>query len=412
MKAKRLFVTTILTICILAGFTSLNRVNADLKDTDKDLYKDIELFSDAVTIIQSDYVEDVESKKIVYGALEGMLASLDEYSQFMDPDSYKEMEVETKGEFGGLGIEISVRDGILTVIAPIDGTPAHKAGIKAKDKIVGIDGEPTRDITLSEAVKKLRGKPKTKIDLKILREGEEKLLDFTVVRDIIRIKSIKISEMIDENIGYIRLVEFQENTPEELEDKLRRLEDDKMAALILDLRNNPGGLLDVAYEVSDIFLPKGKVVVSLKGRVPIQNKVYLAHGKRSFTNFPLVVLVNEGSASASEIVAGALQDNKRGIILGSKTFGKGSVQTVIPLRDGSAVRLTTASYYTPSGNSISHKGIMPDIEVKLEEPEAKETDETDQDQKVQEEPTDQIVYDNQLQAAIDMLKKDFSLRKI
>ena len=392
-----------------------------VKDPNKDLYKQIELFSDVVTLIRADYVKEVPPKDIIYGALEGMLSSLDGYSQFMDPDSYKEMEIETKGEFGGVGMEIGIQDGILTIIAPIDGTPAAKAGLKAGDKIVKIDGEITRDITLSEAVKKLRGKPKTKVNLTVLREGKEiRVIDFTIERDLIHIKSIKTAEIIDDGIGYVKLIEFQQNTPNELKSVMHKLQENGLRAVILDLRNNPGGLLDVAYEVSDMFLEEGKVIVSLKGRVLSQNRVYEARGGDEFTDFPMVVIVNEGSASASEIVAGAIQDNKRGLILGTKTFGKGSVQTVIPLRDGSAVRLTTASYYTPEGQDINENGIMPDVEVGLKKeedvekaedvfekveqkngPEKKREDVIEEKAESKKTPEE---YDNQVQTALAMLK--------
>ncbi|MCQ9206345.1 MAG: S41 family peptidase [Omnitrophica bacterium] len=381
---------------------------------DKELYEQVELFADAITIVQSDFVEEIEPKKLVYGALEGLLSSLDGYSHFMDPDDFKEMEIDTKGEFGGLGIEIGIRDSILTVIAPIDGTPAEKAGLKAGDRIVKIEGKLTRGLNLTDAVKKLRGKPNTKVTITVLREGEEKLLDFTIVRSIIKLKSIKTVRIIDKTIGYIKLIEFQERTGRELAKKISGLKKDGMEALILDLRNNPGGLLDASYAVSDNFLPEGKVVVSLKGRVPAQNKVYISTGKQSFTDFPMVVLVNKGSASASEIVAGAIQENQRGIILGTKTFGKGSVQTIIPLKDGSAVRLTTAAYYTPKGRSISNTGITPDVEVKLRQ-EKKVIEKTgdvfdkieskeEEKEKKKEVTKEEIIYDNQMQAAIDMLR--------
>lgn len=374
---------------------------------DTELYEEIELFSDAITIVQSDYVEEKEPKKLVYGALEGLLSSLDGYSQFMDPESFGEMEIDTKGEFGGLGVEIGMRDSVLTIIAPIDGTPAEKAGVKAGDRIVKIDGVLTRGIKLNEAVKKLRGRPGAEVQLTILREGENKLMDFTIIRNIIKLKSIKIAKKLEDDIGYIKLVEFQQKTSGELEKKLSALTKEGMKGLILDLRNNPGGLLDVSYEVADRFLPEGKTVVSLKGRMEEQNKEYKSTGEKSFVDFPMVVLVNEGSASASEIVAGAIQDNKRGIILGTKSFGKGSVQTVIPLKDGSAVKLTTAAYYTPSGRSIKDEGIIPDVEVKLitEKPEPdKEADVFDkvEDKKIKEPET--VTYDNQLQSAIDMLR--------
>ena len=380
---------------------------------DKALYEQVELLADAITIVQSDFVEEIAPNKLIYGALEGLLSSLDGYSHFMDPDDFKEMEIDTKGEFGGLGIEIGIRDGILTVIAPIDSTPAEKAGLKAGDKIVKIEGILTRGLKLTDAVKKLRGKPNTKITITILREGEEKLLDFTITRSVIKPESIKTARMIDKKIGYIKLVEFQERTAEELAKKISGLKKDGMKALVLDLRNNPGGLLDASYAVSDNFLPEGKIVVSLKGRVPAQNKVYTSTGKRGFTDFPMVVLVNEGSASASEIVAGAIQENQRGIILGTTTFGKGSVQTIIPLKDGSAVRLTTAAYYTPKDRSINNTGITPDVVVKLRQEKKTSEEKGDVFDKIEgkEEKGEaekaaekEIVYDNQMQAAIDMLR--------
>jgi len=411
MTGKKLLLTrfilcVFLTLCIAVDASGAAE---EQKSHDKELYKQIELFSDAVTLIQSDYVEEVEPKKLVYGALEGMLSSLDGYSQFMDPDSFREMQIDTKGEFGGLGIEIAVKDGVLTVIAPLDGTPAAKAGLKSGDRIVKIDGEATREINLMDAVKKLRGKPGTKIDIVIFREEEEKLLDFTIVRSIIKIKSTKAAELLEEDIGYIKLVEFQENTSRELEEKLAKLKKLEMKGLILDLRNNPGGLLDVSQSVSEKFLPEGETIVSLKSRIPDQNKVFRSRGKQKFLDFPLVILVNGGSASASEIVAGAIRDNQRGIIVGTKTFGKGSVQTVIPLKDGSAVRITTADYFTPAGHSIKEKGILPDVEIKLEERQAS-TSEKKEDifekigKKDLTEKKNGVIYDNQLQTAVDVLR--------
>ncbi|MGB2705399.1 MAG: S41 family peptidase [Candidatus Omnitrophota bacterium] len=398
-----------ITVCVFliaCGSAYLGCAGGSARDEDRELYRQVELFSDAVTIVQSDYIKEVEPKKLVYGALEGMLSSLDGYSQFMDPENVRELEIETKGEFSGLGLEIGIRDGILTAIAPLEGTPAEKAGLKAGDKIVRIDGESTRDIKLMEAVGKLRGKPGTKVELTILREGAKKLLDFTIERSIIKLESISAAEMIDEGIGYIRLIEFQEKTPRELEKKLKGLKKEGMKALILDLRNNPGGLLDVSFEVAEKFLPKGSVVVSLKSRLPKQNKVYKSRGRGKFLDFPMVVMTNGGSASASEIVAGAIQDNRRGIVLGARTFGKGSVQTVISLKDGSAVRLTTAGYYTPKGHSITDKGITPDVEVEFKptakKPEQKKEDIFDKLEKKK--PKEEIVYDNQLQAAVDVLK--------
>ncbi|MFC1667247.1 S41 family peptidase [Candidatus Omnitrophota bacterium] len=383
-----------------------------------DLYKELELFSDTVAIIRSDYVEEAKSKDLIYGALKGMLSSLDPYSQFMDPDTYNEMRIETEGEFGGIGIEITIKDHLLTIIAPIDDTPAYNVGIKAGDKIVKIDGELTRGFTLIEAVKKLRGKPGTKVNITILRESEKKLLDFTIIRSIIKLESIKKVEVIESGIGYIRLMEFQEKTQRQLEESLQELEKKNIKALILDIRNNPGGLLDAAADAAEKFLEQGKVIVSTKGRTENQNFVFKSKNKNKHLQYPMVVLINGGSASASEIVAGAIQDHRRGIILGTKSFGKGSVQTVVPLSDGSAVRLTTSKYFTPKGKSIHGEGITPDIVVEYKEisKEGKEEDgdldifeelldtkKEDSEEKKKEEEKKRE-YDNQVLSALDVLK--------
>jgi len=336
---------------------------APKKERPDSIYEDLELLTDAISIIQAEYVDETKSKALVYGALEGMLNHLDPNSSFLNPDAYKEMKLETEGEFGGLGIEIAVRDDLLTIIAPIDDTPAHKAGLKAGDKIVKINNELTRGVTLQEAVKKLRGKPGTQVAVTILRERERKLLDFTLTRDIIKIQSVRDTKILEDRIGYIRLASFQEHTPDDLEQALGRLTQEQMNSLILDLRNNPGGLLDVAVSVSEKFLEPKQLIVSTRGRRGNQNMEFRARGSSHHLGFPLVVLVNNGSASASEIVAGAVQDHRRGVLLGAKTFGKGSVQTVIPMKDGSALRLTTSKYYTPSGRSIHGEGIIPDVVV-------------------------------------------------
>ena len=408
-------------LLVIVGFAAgilMHSVGFAEKDAGADdLYKELELFSDAVSIIRSDYVEEPKSKDLIYGALKGMLSALDPYSQFMDPDMYNEMKIETEGEFGGIGIVITIEDNLLTIISPIEDTPAYEVGLKPGDKIVKIEKEITRDLTLLEAVKKLRGKPGTKVNITVLRENEKKLLDFAITRSIIKIDSIKKAEVIDEKIGYIRLIEFQEKTHLDLEKSLRDLEGKGIKGLILDLRNNPGGLLDSAVSVSDKFLEEGKVIVSTKGRVENQNFVFKSKNKNKHLDYPMVILVNSGSASASEIVAGAIQDHKRGIIMGTKSFGKGSVQTVVPLSDGSAVRVTTSKYFTPNERSIHGEGITPDIIVEHKEspkPEEGDNDQTsifdelteaEQEKELEgKEKEKQGQYDNQIMSAVDVLK--------
>ncbi|RKY39614.1 MAG: peptidase S41, partial [Candidatus Omnitrophota bacterium] len=322
---------------------------ADLQEKEKgedDFYQQIPIFTEAITLIRQVYVRKVSAKDLIYGALRGMLSSLDPHSQFMTPREWKEMQVETKGEFGGVGIVITIKDDLLTVISPIEDTPAFKAGIKAGDVIVKIDSKSTKGITLYDAVDKIRGKPGTEVTLTIMREGSKKLLDFVIKRDIIEVKGVKKAEVLTDHIGYIKLIVFNEKTSKELEEALNDLEQKGVDSLILDLRNNPGGLLDSAVEVASKFLKKGKLIVYTQGRAEGQTMRFYSEGRKKsdsvFFHCPLVVIVNGGSASASEIVAGAIQDHHRGILLGEKTFGKGSVQTVLPLSDGSGLRLTTA----------------------------------------------------------------------
>ncbi len=366
------------------------------------LYSQVELFADAVSIIRNEYVDEVDSKKLIYGAMQGMLGSLDDYSQFMDPDEYNEIRVETKGEFGGIGVEISLKEGILTIITPMVGTPADLGGIKAGDKIVKIDGKVTKNITLNDAVKQMRGKPGTMVTLTIWREGLPNILDISIKRDIIKIISIKRADIIADSIGYIKLIEFQENTIRDLDDAIKKLKASGMKSLILDLRNNPGGLLDGAVDVAERFLAKDKVIVSIRSRSQSQDAIFKSSGKAAHTDFPMVVIVNEGSASASEIVAGAIKDNKRGIILGMKTFGKASVQTVIPLKDGSALRFTTAYYLTPSGKLIKDEGIVPDVIIERTENAAKSKDKGPDIFEGVKGAEDQM--DNQLETAVNLMK--------
>lgn len=352
-----------LILCAVIFISSLVTVSAIEKNKKEDLFRQVELFSDTLAIIQNDYVDEVSSKELIYGALKGMLSSLDPHSQFMDPDAYNELKAETEGKFGGLGIEITVKNGLLTVITPIEDTPAWNAGVKAGDIIVKINNELTRDMTLTEAVKKMRGKPQESVSLTILRESEKKILEFKIIRDIIKIKDIKGARILEDGIGYLRLIEFRETTPKDFNAAMDNLNKDNMSAFILDLRNNPGGLLDAAVKVAEKFVDKDKMIVYTKGRRDSQNLDFISAEKKPILNIPMVVLINEGSASGSEIVAGCLKDYGRAIIMGTKSFGKGSVQTVIPLSDGSALRLTTSKYYTPLGKEIHGKGVMPDIVV-------------------------------------------------
>jgi len=372
MRKKIVF--GIIFILITFTVTSIAISGIDKKKKD-DLFRQVELFSDVLTIVQMDYVEEVTPKNLIYGALKGMLSSLDPHSQFMDPDTYNELKVDTEGKFGGLGIEITIKDGLLTVISPIDDTPAWKAGIKANDRIVKINKELTRDIALTEAVKRMRGNPGEVVNLTILRESENRLIEFKIVRDIIKIKDLKDAKILEDGIGYVRLVEFRENTAQDLNNVLENLKKQGMTTFILDLRNDPGGILEVAAKVTEKFIEPGKVIVYTKGRKNAQNLEFVSNAKNPLTNIPMAVLINEGSASGSEIVAGCLQDYKRALIVGVKSFGKGSVQTVIPLSDGSALRLTTSRYFTPSGKQIHGKGVIPDIIV--EEPKNESLDKKD-----------------------------------
>ena len=365
MRKKVFFVLLFIVLVFIAtrlGYSENKKRNAD------QLYKQVEIFSDTLAIIQKEYVDDTKTKDLIYGALKGMLASLDAHSQFMDPETYEELKVDTHGKFGGLGIEITIKDGLLTVITPIEDTPAWKAGVKANDRIVKIDDVLTREMSLTDAVKKMRGEPGTTVNLTILRDTEKKLLDFKITRDMIKITDIKYVRILENGIGYIRLSEFRENTLPELNKALGILSHQGMKALIIDLRNNPGGLLDVAVKVTGKFLGPNKLIAYTTGRQKDQDLQFFSEAKNTNLELPLAILINEGSASGSEIVAGALQDYKRAIIIGKKSFGKGSVQTVIPLADGSALRLTTSHYFTPSGKIIQGKGVTPDILVEESKP--------------------------------------------
>jgi carboxyl-terminal processing protease len=372
---KRKFDLTILAVLLIAlaaifGWERLSIEKVSAKD--KGVYEELQIFSDVLDIVKENYVQEVENEELVEGAITGMLKTLDPHSSYLNPDAYKELQVETKGSFGGIGIEITIRDGLLTVVSPLEGTPAYKLGIQAGDRILRVDGEPTKDMTLMEAVKKMRGPKETEVVLTIMREGFVKPKEFVITRATIAIKSVR-TKVLEPGYGYLRLSQFQSTTSRDLRQALAKLEKENqpMKGLIVDLRNNPGGLLDQAVKVSDEFLNEGLIVYT-GGRLKGQDMRFEAHNNTEPHAYPIVVLVNEGSASAAEIVAGALQDHKRAVVVGVKTFGKGSVQTVMPLRNGAALRLTTAIYYTPSGRSIQAKGIEPDIVVQRQLPKEQE----------------------------------------
>jgi carboxyl-terminal processing protease len=337
-------------------------------------YRSLETFTNILSIVKKNYVGEVNTKDLIEGAIDGMLNSLDPHSAYLSPDLYKDLQTETRGKFGGLGIEITIRDGFLTVVSPIEDTPAFRAGIEAGDQIIKIEDEFTKDMTLMKAVKKMRGPKGSKITISIKRKDVPKLIEFTITRDTIRIRSVR-SRTLEEGYAYVRIAQFQERTNRDLRKALKELntENGGIKGLVLDLRNNPGGLLTQAVKVSDIFLDSGLIVYT-EGRLENQKQKYFSSLEDSWVGFPIVILVNGGSASASEIVAGALQDHKRAIVLGTKTFGKGSVQTILPLDDHSALRLTTARYFTPKGRSIQAKGILPDIVMEnVRRSEAKKT---------------------------------------
>ena len=319
-------------------------------------------FSDIFSRIKSDYVEDVEDEVLLEHAIRGMLSGLDPHSTYLSPDEYNELRIGTSGEFGGLGIQVGMEDGFVKVISPIDDTPAFKAGLKAGDLIIRLDDKTVKGLTLNDAVKIMRGKPGTDIELTVVREGEDKPLSFVVTRDIIKVKSVK-NRLLDPGYGYIRISNFQSRTAPQLLEAVNKLKEENQAdlkGLVLDLRNNPGGVLNAAAEVSDLFIDKGKLVYT-EGRIDNSHYEYNAKPGDILDGAPVVVLINGGSASASEIVAGALQDHKRAVVMGSKSFGKGSVQTIQELRSGGAVKITTARYFTPKGRSIQGAGITPDI---------------------------------------------------
>ena len=342
-----------------------------------ELYKKIDLFSEVLDKVQEEYVEEIDQSEVMDSAINGVLQSLDPYSAYMNPEVFKEMQTDTAGEFGGLGIEVSMEAGVVKVISPIDDTPAAKAGVKAGDYIVRINGEQVQGKSLMEAVNLMRGPVGSPIEITIRRKGLKKAKIIKIVREIIEIKSV-VSELIDNKIGYIRLRSFNENSSKQLNLEISKLKKkgSNVVGYILDLRNNPGGLLSQAVKISDFFLEEGEIV-STKGRKSRENRKFFARKGDKIKGKPLIVLINGGSASASEIVAGALQDQKRAILLGETTFGKGSVQSIIPLKNRGAMRLTVSKYYLPSGKSISEVGVVPDIKIEEEGEEFSINTETD-----------------------------------
>jgi carboxyl-terminal processing protease len=353
-------------ITLAATQPRLALLGASAKAAAADTYRQLNLFGDVFERVRADYVEKPDDAKLVEQAINGMLNGLDPHSSYMDPKSFRDMQVQTRGEFGGLGIEVTMEDGLVKVVTPIDDTPAAKAGIQANDVITHLDDEQVQGLTLNQAVEKMRGPVNTKIRLKIMRKGQDKAIEVSITRDVIRVRSVRM-RVEGDDIGFIRISQFNEQTAEGLKkaiaDITTQVANDKLRGYVLDLRNNPGGLLDQAISVSDAFLERGEIV-STRGRNAEETQRYSARAGDLTKGKPVIVLINGGSASASEIVAGALQDHKRSTVIGTRSFGKGSVQTIIPLgNNNGALRLTTARYYTPSGKSIQAKGIIPDIEV-------------------------------------------------
>ncbi|MCL4135533.1 UNVERIFIED_CONTAM: hypothetical protein GTU68_002520 [Idotea baltica] len=367
---KNLCLPFSLIVCGLLFVTYFNGEVAAKETKIRDQYSSLRLFTDVLALIEKNYVEAVDLDELVQGAVRGMLTTLDPHSSYMPQELHKELQVETKGSFGGLGIEITVKDGLLTVVSPIEGSPAVRAGVESGDQIIKIEDEFTKDLSLVDAVKKLRGPKGSPVVISVQREGVDGLIPLRVIRDVIKVKSVR-SRILDEGFGYIRLAQFQDGSAREFSKAITRLNEEVgeggLKGLIVDLRNNPGGLLKQAVRVSDIFLKEG-VVVYTEGRLESQKHKYFAHDDGSEPEYPVIMLVNGGSASASEIVAGAMQDHGRAVVLGQQTFGKGSVQTILPMGRGDALRLTTALYFTTSGRSIQSEGVTPDIVVEEKKP--------------------------------------------
>ncbi len=362
MKPKKLLIVLIIGTTFLAGILFPTVSPAGLQ-TKNQLTREFGIFFDVIGLVKSEYVDEVSSSKLLSGALAGMLRNLDPYSQYLDADAYAELKADTEGKFGGIGIEVGIRNGFLRVISPLDGSPAEKAGILPGDIIMKINDAPARDTTLAESARRMRGEPGTIVKLALMRESDQKIIEVSVTREMIKVQSVKEAKMIDAETGYLRLSAFQENTAVEFQKALDGLLAQGMKGLILDLRNNSGGVFHSAVESAELFVPNGKVVVTTRAKNREKNREFISNSGKYRLIQPMVVLVNKGSASGSEILTGALQDHKLARVIGSKTYGKGCVQTLTPLSDHSAVRMTTSRYYTPNGRLIHEIGIEPDDAV-------------------------------------------------
>ncbi len=420
---------TVMAIIALSFILSQYIPTRSSEAANDDQYRQMRLFTDVLEEVKQKYVEEKTTDELIKEAIKGMVQSLDPHSSYMTPEEFAELQIETKGSFFGVGIEITMRDDVLTVVSPIEGTPASNAGVQAGDRIVKIDGKLTKGMSLMDAVKAIRGEKGSKVVLTMMREGAAQLIDIPIVRDLIPIQSVRFN-LLEDGYGYVRIVSFQESTTRDLIEALQTLQNQKtpLSGLILDLRNDPGGLLQESVTAADQFLSSG-VIVSTKGRSKTQDMVFKASPQVTAGDYPIIVLVNQGSASASEILAGALQDHKRAMIVGSQSFGKGSVQTIIPLEDNGALRLTTARYYTPNGRAIQAKGITPDLVVDFVPPKEDPKDDKAKDQSIREKDLqgamkaegetdsakrksesklyyakDRLERDNQLRRALDLLK--------
>ncbi len=412
IRMKRWKALALFLITFGVGFL-LGTAGASTKPGSEDDYRYFRLFSDVFRIVRENYVESVNTKELIYGALSGMMRSLDPFSAFFTPEQYNEFKQETEGEFGGVGIEIGMDKGRPIVIAPIEGTPAYRAGLRPGDIIVEINGEDTSNMSLTDVVKRIRGRPGTKVNLTIIRKGSEKPLKFELERALIKIQSVK-GTIID-GVGYIRLSQFTDGASREVERLLREQTFKGVKGIILDLRNDPGGLLTEAVNVADLFLPEGKLVVFTKGRTGDASRYFARRKPVVPENISVVLLINKGSASASEIVAGALQDYRRALIVGEKSFGKASVQNVIPLEDGSAIKLTIAYYYTPNGRLIHKEGIKPDMTVSMSEQEEDRLREEIRKRRLDGNSNGLILlpeFDPQLRKAIEVIKTGQAVKKV